>query len=249
MKKKLKICAIVPARLTSSRFPSKHLYKANNKTMINHLVDRLKSIKILDDIILATTTNTIDNLLVNEAKKMKIKFFRGSEINVKQRVLLAGKKFSVDIICLVTGDCPLIDPILVEQLIHSYLINKKCVMATYGCFKEYGLPNGMDSGVMQLKAFKKSYRLTKNVEEFEHVGLHMYKNPKIFPSLFLYPPKNINFPKLSLTLDYYEDYLVIKKVINHFKNKEKFPTCLEIVEYVIKKKLFNINSGLKRLVL
>ena len=80
MTKKLKISAIIPARLTSSRFASKHLYKANNKTMINHLVDRLKSIKILDDIILATTTNVIDNLLVNEAKKMKIKFFRHSKL-------------------------------------------------------------------------------------------------------------------------------------------------------------------------
>jgi spore coat polysaccharide biosynthesis protein SpsF (cytidylyltransferase family) len=86
--------------------------------------------KLLDDIVLATTTNSEDDRLILIAKKMKIKYFRGSENNVKERVLLASRKFSADIICQVTGDCPLIDPILVEQLINSYLINKKCAFVT-----------------------------------------------------------------------------------------------------------------------
>ena len=130
MKKQNKITAIIPARLSSSRLVEKHLYKANHKTMINHLVDRLKSIKVLDDIILATTTNSVDDLLVNEAIKLKINYFRGSEENVKQRVLLAGKKYSVDIICFITGDCPLIDPILIEQLIYTWLLIHPTILQT-----------------------------------------------------------------------------------------------------------------------
>ena len=246
MKKQNKITAIIPARLSSSRLVEKHLYKANHKTMINHLVDRLKSIKVLDDIILATTTNSVDDLLVNEAIKLKINYFRGSEENVKQRVLLAGKKYSVDIICFITGDCPLIDPILIEQLIYTWLLNKNFAMVSYGCFKNYGVPNGMDSCVIKLKALDESYKMSKKREDLEHVSLHLQKNPNIFPSLFLYPPKNINYPELSLALDYYEDYLVIKRIINHFKNSKKFPTCLEIIEYVNKKKLFKLNSNLSR---
>ena len=77
----------------------------------------------------------------------------------------------------------------------------------------------------------------------------MLRNKKLFKSIFLHPPKNINFPNLSLTLDYYEDYTVIKKIINQFKDKKKFPTCLEIVDFVNRNKLFKINSSLKRLVL
>jgi spore coat polysaccharide biosynthesis protein SpsF len=248
-KKKPKIIAIVEARLTSSRLKAKHLYKANKKTMIEHLIERLKSIKLIDNIVLATTNNAEDEKLVLIAKKTKIKYFRGSENNVKERVLLAAKKFSADIICQVTGDCPIIDPVLIEQLIKSFLINKFAVIGYYGSFKNYGLPNGMDSCIFDFSALQKSYKMTKKNEDFEHVCLHMFNNQKIFPTLFLYPPKNINFPQLSVTLDYYEDYIVIKKIIENFKDKKSFPTCSQIVEYLIKTKLYKINSHLKRLVI
>ena len=77
----------------------------------------------------------------------------------------------------------------------------------------------------------------------------MLRNKKIFKSIFLHPPKNINFSNLSLTLDYFEDYIVIKKIINRFKNLKKFPSCLQIIDFVNKKKLYKLNSKLKRLVL
>ena len=217
--------------------------------MISHLIERLKSITFFDEIILATTNNKIDDKFVNIAKKHKIKIFRGSEENVKLRVLQAAKKFSADVICNVTGDCPIIDPILIDQMLNIFDKNQSLDMVYYGCFKNYGLPNGMDSCIYTYLALKKSYKMTKKKDEFEHVTLQMLRNKKLFKSIFLHPPKNINFPNLSLTLDYYEDYLVIKKIINQFKDRKKFPTCLEIIDFVNRKKLFKINSRLKRLVL
>lgn len=249
MKKRNKIVAIITARLNSTRLNSKHILKANNKYMISHLIDRLKSIKSIDKIIIATTTNKIDDKFVLIAKKHKVKIFRGSEQNVKLRVLKAAKKFSADIISCVTGDCPIIDPRLIDQLINTFLINKNLDIAYFGCFKSFGLPNGMDSCVFSYKALKKSYQMTKKKDEFEHIALNMLRNKKKFKSIFLYPPKNINFPNLSLALDYFEDYLVIKKIINQFKKFKNFPTCFEIVNFVKKENLFKLNSNLKRLVL
>ena len=248
-KKRVRIIAIVEARLTSSILRAKNLYIANKKTMIEHLVERLKTIKLLDDIILATTTNLEDDSLVLAAKKMKIKYFRGSENNVKQRVLFAARKFSADIICRVTGDCPLIDPLLIEQLINSFLVNTSAVIGYYGNYKNYGLPNGMDSCIFKLEALEKSFKMTKNPKDLEHVCLYMFNNPQIFPTLYLYPPKNINFPKLSVTLDYYEDYIVIKKILKKFKNQKSHPTCHQIVEFIMQKKLYKINTNLDRYVL
>lgn len=249
MKNKKKVVAIITARLNSSRLKYKHLLKINNKYMISYLVERLKSITFFDEVIIATTNNSIDDKFENITKKHKIKIFRGSEENVKLRVLQASKKFSADIICNVTGDCPIIDPILIDQMLNIFDKNKNLDMVYYGCFKNYGLPNGMDSCVFTYNALKKSYKMTKKKDEFEHITLHMLRNKKLFKSIFLHPPKNINFPNLSLTLDYYEDYTVIKKIINQFKYKKKFPTCLEIVNFVNRNKLFKINSSLKRLVL
>ena len=107
----------------------------------------------------------------------------------------------------------------------------------------------MDSCVVSYKALKKSYQMTKKKDEFEHIALNMLRNKKKFKSIFLYPNKNINFPNLSLTLDYFEDYLVIKKIINQFKKFKNFPNFFKIFNFVKKKKLFKLNSNLKRLVL
>ena len=79
-----KFSAIIEARMNSSRLPGKILYKANNKPFLWHLIKRLKKVKQINQIILATTKNPIDNILVKEAKKNKIKFYRGEEDNVKK---------------------------------------------------------------------------------------------------------------------------------------------------------------------
>ncbi len=115
-----RISAIIEARSTSNRLKRKHLLKVKNKTILEHLVIRLKKIKKLDSIILATTTNKEDDDLAKEAKKLKIKIFRGSENNVTKRVLDCAKKFKVKIILETMGDCPIIDFNLLEQLINSF---------------------------------------------------------------------------------------------------------------------------------
>ena len=82
-----KFTAIIEARMNSTRLPGKILYRAYNKPFLWHLIKRLKKVKQINQIILATTKNPIDNILVKEAKKIKINFFRGTEDNVKKRVL------------------------------------------------------------------------------------------------------------------------------------------------------------------
>ena len=90
MKNKKKVVAIITARLNSSRLKYKHLLKINNKYMISYLVERLKSITFFDEVIIATTNNSIDDKFENITKKHKIKIFRGSEEALKLKVLQAG---------------------------------------------------------------------------------------------------------------------------------------------------------------
>jgi spore coat polysaccharide biosynthesis protein SpsF len=67
----MKIAAIVEARMSSTRLPGKVLLKANNRPMLEHLIDRLKSVKLIDSIIIATTTNKSDDVICDLAKKKK----------------------------------------------------------------------------------------------------------------------------------------------------------------------------------
>ncbi len=240
-----KFSAIIEARMNSSRLPGKILYKANNKPFLWHLIKRLKKVTQINQIILATTKNPIDNILVKEAKKNKIKFYRGEEDNVKKRVLDAAKKFNVKNIVGITSDCPIIDINLISQVIDTFKINN--VEFVSNCdFRSY--PDGMDVAVYKIQALQKSYKLTKSKYYREHVTLFMKHNKKIFKQINIVAPSNIFLPNLGLTLDEYKDYILLKKVIEYFyKRKNFYFTCDEVVKLLkIKKNWSRINSAVSR---
>ena len=124
-----KISAIIEARMTSTRLPGKHMLPANGKPMIGHLIDRLKKVPSLDTIVMATTVNEADDPLVKLALSKNINFFRGSENNVMSRVIAAAESVKAEIIVGITGDCPVIDPIIILSssttgaLTIAYLLN------------------------------------------------------------------------------------------------------------------------------
>ena len=119
----IKTLAIVQARMGSSRFPGKVLKEINGKYLIQILLYRLSLSKKIDKIVLATTKKAEDDKLANEVNKLGFDVFRGSENNVLSRYYNAAKKYQPDTIIRVTGDCPIIDPELVDKIISSYQKN------------------------------------------------------------------------------------------------------------------------------
>ena len=242
--KKKKIGIIVEARSNSSRLPNKHFLKILKKTMLEHLVFRLKKISNVDLIIIATTKNNVDDKICDLAKNINVKFFRGSENNVTQRVLKAAQKFKLDIICEITGDCPIIDPFLVEQLIDTFLINSNKI--DYASNSQLGLPNGMGCQVFSREILQKSYKNISKLDEFEHVTLNIRRNPNKYNQIYILPPKELSWNKLGVTLDEQSDYELLKKIIKNFKNNPLF-TCKEVIELLKKKKNWlKINLNVKR---
>ena len=112
-----KTIILVQARLGSKRFPKKIFQKIGNKTVIEILYNRIRSIKLADKVIIVTTKNKIDNALVNFLKKRRIAVFRGSEKNVLKRFYDAGKKYSGKFIVRICGDCPFVERSLLEKMI------------------------------------------------------------------------------------------------------------------------------------
>ena len=116
--------ATVEARMTSSRLPGKVLMEVAGKPILFYLIERLKMVKEIDEIVIATTTNSEDDCLEDFATVNKVKCFRGSEDDVMERVLKAGISFEAEEIVEITGDCPLIDPEIVTQVINVFEANK-----------------------------------------------------------------------------------------------------------------------------
>jgi spore coat polysaccharide biosynthesis protein SpsF len=239
----MKIAAIVEARMSSTRLPGKVLLKANNRPMLEHLIDRLKSVKLIDSIIIATTANKSDDVICDLAKKKKVFYFRGSELNVLERVIDTVNFYNPEIIVQITGDCPIVDPNIIDQVIRIYLENK-CDYVGNSHIRSY--PDGMDVQVFSKKNILKSFSIANRSLEFEHVTLNMRMNPKIFKPLYVIAPKNIYWPELGLTLDEKEDYILLKKIIEYFPKKYLF-TCLEVINLLNKnKKWIKINRHIKR---
>ena len=148
-----KVGCIILARTDSRRLPNKVLLPVLGKPILYWLVKRIKKIRSIDKIILATTLNKSDDILVKFAIKNKIKFFRGSENNVVKRLYDAAKKFNLKNILEITGDCPIIDINIIEQLLDIY--EKNSVEYVNNCnYRSY--PDGMDVQIFDLNTLKKN---------------------------------------------------------------------------------------------
>lgn len=239
------IVAIIEARMNSSRLPGKVLMKAAGIPMLKHLVDRLKKVKLIDEIVIATTTNPKDIEIINFSKKKKIKFYKGSEEDVMSRVIEAAEKVNADLIVEITGDCPIVDTSLVSQMINIFLNNNVDYVNNVD-IRSY--PDGMDVQVFKLETLKRSSVLTNNQKDREHVTLHIRKNPQLFSRINVVAPDELFWPKLGLTLDEYEDFILLKKIIENFfaKKKENF-SCRDVLDFLNEnEELLKINKKVKR---
>ncbi len=240
----MNIAAIIEARMTSTRLPKKVLLPANGKPLLQHLVDRLKRVKSLDRIVLATTVNREDDALAQFAAQQGIDCFRGSEEDVMGRVIGAAESVQADVVVSVTGDCPVIDPILVEQLVQMHLHNP----CDYASNRQIpGYPGGMDTQVYPLAALKRSAAMTDDVLDHEHVTLHIRNHPELFKHLYLIAPEDQYWPDLDLSVDEKDDYLFIKTLIEHFGDANPLFNCREIVEVLkARPEWVAINAHVKR---
>ena len=242
----MKIAIIIEARMSSSRLPGKVLLKVKKKPLLKLMIERLQFVKLAKTVIVATTLNKKDDVIVNFCKKNKIKYFRGSENDVLLRVLQASKKFKVDLIVEITSDCPLIDPNIVDQTIAVYLINKKKVDYVTNALK-YSYPNGMDVQVFKTNLLNKVSKLTNNKYDRENVTSYIYKNPNRFRVFEISSPPNLYWPELGLTLDTKDDFKLIKKIILILGKIKQFFSCLYIIDFLKKNlKITKINKNVVR---
>lgn len=222
----MKIVATIEARMTSSRLPGKVLLPAMGHPMLYHLVRRLQAAPSIDEIVLATTTNTADEPLVEFAKREGVRVFRGSEDDVMGRVIGAAESAHADVVVEITGDCPIIDPDIAEQTIRMFKRHDVAYVAN-SYISSY--PDGMDTQVFGLDTLKQSAAMTNDPLDREHVSRHINNHPELFPHLNLIAPPSLHWPGLGLTLDELADYELLKKIIEHFGEMNPLFSCLDVI--------------------
>jgi spore coat polysaccharide biosynthesis protein SpsF len=130
----------------------------------------------------------------------------------------------------ITGDCPIIDPDLVEQTIRVFKRNEKAVYCANSFISSY--PDGMDTQVITLDALKKSFAMTDDPLDREHVSRHIAQNPQLFSHVYLIAPPSLHWPGLGLTLDEPSDYELIRTVIENLGVENPLFGCSDVIRFL-----------------
>ena len=220
----LKIFATIEARMNSTRLPGKVLMEAAGKSFLAHMVERLGRVPSLNGIVIATTTNFADDPIAALATELDIGCHRGSEDDVLGRVLGAARAYDVDVIVETTGDCPLIDPKLVDLCIQSYLDSDVDYVSNV---LERTYPIGMDTQVFSTSILDNIANLTDDPGDREHVSSYIYRNPEIFRLKNLSAPPELSWPELGLTLDTPDDLKLISFI---FEELYPLDSCFDLAK-------------------
>ena len=226
-----KVVATIECRMTSTRLPGKVLKEICGKPVLELMVERLKRVKIVDEIILATTVNKTDDPIVELAKKLNVTCFRGSEPNVLKRVADAAKASNADTVLCLTGDCPLTDWNILSQLLETYRYNTgKRAECNHPSKELY--PNGLGAHIISMKDLEFAGNDAKTKDEQEHVVIYFRKRPETYPCIYLPPQPQILRPDIQITLDEPSDFELIKNIYEHFYFERPDFTSEDIIKYI-----------------
>jgi spore coat polysaccharide biosynthesis protein SpsF len=207
---KLRIILIVQARMGSTRLPGKILREVLDKPLLAYEIERLRRVSKVDEVVIATTKNPSDKPVVDFCQHEQVPIFRGSEEDVLDRFFRAAKAFSADVVVRVSGDCPLIDHNIVDEVIQFYLDHYPEYTYVSNTL-ERTYPRGLDVEVFSFEALKKTAKEAVKPEEREHVTPYIYGYPDRFALGSV-----IHSPDLSghrWTVDTEEDFELIDKLL------------------------------------
>lgn len=208
----MKIGFSITARMKSTRLPLKVLRLINGKPMIDHLIERIKTTRGVDKVIMCTSTNPQDEILVDYAQREEICWFRGSENDVLKRLYHAARKFDIDFLLSTTADNPLTDPVFAHKMIEKYN-NTGADFIT-----ALDLPIGTFSYGIKVDAIQ--HVLNEKKKEDTEIWGHYFYNSDEYIKEKIEVDNNLKKP-YRLTVDNPEDLEVIRRIYMHFQNMER----------------------------
>ena len=231
----MKIVAIVQARLGSTRLPEKVLKKVNGRPLIEILLHRLSKSEKIGQIVLATSIKSENDKLVSIVKNLGYEVFRGDEEDVLDRYYNAAIQYEADIVIRITGDCPLVDPALIDFLIEEYQSENVDYLSN---INPPTYPDGLDIEVFSFSALETTSREAFTKHDREHATPYIRESGK-FRTMNI--TNDNDYSEECWALDSPEDYEVIQSIFKHFAPRVDF-AWEEVLELrYLKPELFSSN--------
>jgi spore coat polysaccharide biosynthesis protein SpsF len=206
--------AILQARMSSTRLPNKVLKEVEGRALLAYECERIKKSNKIDDLVIATSTDTSDDLIESFAKEHQIKLFRGSLDDVLSRYYECAKSYQQDNpiedlnIVRVTGDCPVLDSCVIDEVIEAFE-KSDCDYTSNTLEPTY--PDGMDIEICTFNALEVAYKEAVYQSDREHVTLFIKNDPR-FKKLNVRAKHD--FSHLRLTVDEERDFVLIEQVLS-----------------------------------
>ena len=206
----MKVVAIIQARMGSTRLPNKVMMEINHIPIIELLINRLSNSKRINQIVLATSDNENNIPLVRHVKSLGYEVFAGSEGDVLGRYYHAAKSYKADVVVRITGDCPLIDSIIVDEVIDGFVDSN----SDYASNREPPTyPDGLDVEVVSIEVLQDAHKKAKENFQREHVTPYII-NSEVYKKFYLKNTKDLSAERW--TIDEPEDFTVIQNIFNFF---------------------------------
>ena len=240
----MRIVAIIQARMGSTRLPGKVLQDLAGEPMLARVVNRTGRAKTIQEVVIATTTNVLDDVIVELCKARDWSWFRGSEEDVLDRYYRAAKEYQADLIVRITSDCPLIDPEVIDQVVKAFLERQPEVDYASNTWPRRTFPQGLDTEVMRIDVLERAWREDSNPAWREHVTPYIYRNPDRFRIHNVLG--QVDYSAMRWTVDATEDLTFVRQIYDYFdhdgfswhevlKALEEHPEWLEINRHIQQK--------------
>ena len=206
----MKVVAIVQARVGSTRLPNKVMKVIQGKPMIELLLKRLDRAREVDQIVVATSLDKRNQALIDCVQRLGYACEQGSENDVLDRYIQAARTHGADIVVRITGDCPLIDPQMIDECVRRF----KALQVDYFC-NNYPptYPDGLDIEVCDFKSLEQASQETSEAFDREHVTPYL-RNSKKFSTDVMRHSQDLS--ALRWTVDELVDFDVVSKIFDWF---------------------------------
>ena len=220
--------AIVQARMTSSRLPGKVLSDICGKPSLQRMLERINMASSIDKVVVATTINASDNLIVELCEKLKVDIFRGDEDDVLGRFCGAAEVAEAEIVIRLTADCPMIDPDVIDEVVSAFSINNHDYLSNT---IDRTYPDGLDIEVMSIDTLREAHK--KAVAPFlrEHVTPYISgRRPDLGAGDFRVGQIRFvaDFSHIRWTLDTKEDLQRIRSLVSKLPEDYRWLQALSI---------------------
>ena len=237
-----KVVLIIQARMSSTRLPGKSMMPLADKPLVYRMVERLKKCKKVDEIVIATSDQPEDKVLVDLANELGVSSFQGNLFDVRNRYLKTAEEFNADFIIRIPADNPMPDANEIDKLIEFHLVNNpQGFSSNLAQVNNSGYLDGIGAEIFSTKLLQESVTRSSSDTVKEHVHRNFFDystqtpvDASWCPIASPKAPEELRRPDIILDVNTMDDYTKIKRIYDHLYPQNPNFTTEDVINFIDK---------------